>query len=180
MLNKLGEEASAVVPQVNHPIAIDWLNGRRTPFANQNLKAGIIDINLATDTLMLYRAVVESTCFGAKKIVECFMDQGVPVKGIIAMGGIPQRSSFIMQMMADVLDMPIKVHKSDQTCALGAAMFAAVAAGVHEDVYQAMKYMGQGFDKTYYPNGAVTEIYKLRYQRYLNAGTLIEKNLYHV
>lgn len=180
LLIELGAQASQVQVQENHPIAIDWLNGRRTPFANQNLKSTIFDLNLASDTLMVYRAIVESTCFGAKKIVDCFIDQDIPVKGVIAMGGIPQRSSFIMQMMSDILNMPIKVHKSDQTCALGAAMFAAVAAGVHKDVYEAMKHMGQGFDKTYYPNESSHNIYELRYQRYLKAGDIIEKNLYHV
>lgn len=180
LLNKLSEQSSKIDVQVNHPIAIDWLNGRRTPFSNQNLKAGILDLNLASDTLLMYRAVVESTCFGAKKIVECFVEQNIPVKGIIAMGGIPQRSPFVMQMMADVLNMPIKVHKSDQTCALGAAMFAAVAAGIYKDVAEAMKQMGQGFDKTYLPNENNSIVYQVRYQRYLKAGQLIEKNLYHV
>src|SRR5690606_26262871 len=128
LLSKLNEKASAILPDVKHTLSVDWLNGRRTPFANQNLKASLLDLNLGTDTVLLYRAIVESTCFGARKIVECFVNQGIPVKGIIAMGGIPKKSHFIMQMMADTLNMPIKVHKSDQTCALGAAMFAAVAA----------------------------------------------------
>lgn len=180
LLSKLNEKANAITPDVKHPISIDWLNGRRTPFANQNLKASIVDINLGTDTVLLYRAIVESTCFGARKIVECFVDQGIPVKGIIAMGGIPKKSPFIMQMMADTLNMPIKVHKSDQTCALGAAMFAAVAGKIYANVEESMRHMGQGFEHTYTPNSAVVSIYQKRYERYLAAGEVLENNLYDV
>ncbi|MCA5003801.1 ribulokinase [Sphingobacterium bovistauri] len=180
LLSKLSEKANVIVPNVKHPIAIDWLNGRRTPFANQNLKSSLLDLNLASDTVLLFRAVVESTCFGARKIAECFIEQGVPVKGIIAMGGIPKKSPFIMQMMADILNMPIKVHKSDQTCALGAAMFAAVAAKVYPTVEDAMRNMGHGFEKIYSPNKDVVGIYQERYDRYLLAGDVIENNLYDV
>ncbi|NGM72933.1 ribulokinase [Sphingobacterium sp. SGL-16] len=180
LLLKLSEKANEIVPDVKHPLAVDWLNGRRTPFANQNLKASILDLNLASDTISLFRAIVESTCFGARKIAECFVEQGVPVKGIIAMGGIPKKSPFIMQMMADILNMPIKVHKSDQTCALGAAMFAAVAANVYSNVGEAMAKMGHGFEQTYYPNSEVVGIYQKRYERYIAAGDVLENNLYDV
>jgi L-ribulokinase len=165
---------------VKHPFSVDWLNGRRTPFANQNLKASLLDLNLASDTVLVFRAIVESTCFGARKIAECFIDQGIPVKGVIAMGGIPKKSPFIMQMMADILNMPIKVHKSDQTCALGAAMFAAVVGNVYSNVEEAMQNMGHGFENTYVPNEAVVSIYQERYERYLAAGNTIENNLYDV
>ena len=180
LLSKLNEKASAILPDAKHTLSVDWLNGRRTPFANQNLKASLLDLNLGTDTVLLYRAIVESTCFGARKIVECFVNQGIPVKGIIAMGGIPKKSPFIMQMMADTLNMPIKVHKSDQTCALGAAMFAAVVGKVYTNVEEAMKNMGQGFEQTYYPNEDVVPIYQKRYERYLKAGEVLENNLYDV
>ena len=180
VLNKLNEQANLISPNKTHPLALDWLNGRRTPYANQHLKASVLDLNLATDTVLLYRAIVESTCFGAKKIAECFINQGVPVKGIIAMGGIPKKSPFIMQMMADVLNMPIKVHKSDQTCALGASMFAAVAAKVFPTVELAMSQMGQGFETTYYPDQSRVNVYQQRYDRYLASGEIIENHLYDV
>ena len=77
----------------------------------------------------MFRALVEATCFGAKKIVDRFNDEGIPVKGLIGLGGVAKKSPFIMQMMADTMNMPIRIHKSEQTCALGAAMFAATAAG---------------------------------------------------
>lgn len=180
LLSKLSEQAAVIKPDVKHPLSVDWLNGRRTPFANQNLKASLLDLNLASDTVLVFRAIVESTCFGARKIAECFIEQGVPVKGIIAMGGIPKKSPFIMQMMADILKMPIKVHKSDQTCALGAAMFAAVVGNVYSNVEEAMQNMGHGFEKTYVPNEEVVSIYQERYERYLAAGNVLENNLYDV
>ena len=79
-----------------------------------------------------------------------------------------------MQMMADVMDMPIRIHKSEQTCALGAAMFAATAAGIYPKVEDAMQSMGQGFDATYFPNSERVIIYKKRYLRYQQLGEFIE------
>ena len=75
--------------------------------------------------------MVEATCFGAKAIVERFNNEGVPVKGLIGLGGVARKSPYIMQTMADVMNMPIRIHKSEQTCAAGAAMFAATAAGIY-------------------------------------------------
>jgi L-ribulokinase len=80
-----------------------------------------------------------------------------------------------MQMMADVMDMPIRIHKSEQTCALGAAMFAATAAGLYKKVEDAMNAMGQGFDAEYHPNPANVAKYKKRYEQYKNLGSFIEK-----
>ena len=79
-----------------------------------------------------------------------------------------------MQMMADVMNMPIRIHKSEQTCAAGAAMFAATAAGIYNNVEEAMLKMGQGFDVTYHPDKTKTEIYTKRYGRYKKLGTFIE------
>lgn len=176
----LSEKASEITPALSQPLAIDWLNGRRTPYANQNLKSAFFDLNLSTDVILLFRAVVESTCFGAKKIVECFVDQQIPVKGIIALGGVAKKSPFVMQMMADIINMPIKVHKSEQTCALGAAMFAAVVGGIYQTVEEAMEKMGQGFDVEYQPNPDYVPIYAERYKKYSQLSDLLENNLYHV
>ena len=79
-----------------------------------------------------------------------------------------------MQMMADVMDMPIRIHKSEQTCALGAAMFAATAAGIYDKVEDAMVAMGQGFDAEYFPNQELVGIYKKRYEKYHQFGAFIE------
>lgn len=155
-------------------LAVDWLNGRRTPDASQLLKGAFLGLDLGSDAVKMFRALVEATCFGAKKIVDRFIDQGIPVKGLIGMGGVAKKSPFIMQMMADVMNMPIKIHKSDQTCAIGAAMFAATAAGLYPKVEDAMAAMGQGFDAEYHPNAERVAVFAKRYQKYSEAGNFIE------
>jgi L-ribulokinase len=94
---------------------------------------------------------------------------------LIGIGGVARKSPFIMQMMADVMNMPIKIHRSEQTCAAGAAMFAATAAGIYSSVEHAMKNMGIGFDITYYPSAEKNKLYEKRYERYLNFASFNEK-----
>jgi len=130
------------------------------------LKGGFTGLALGTDAPRMFRALVEATCFGAKKIVDRFNEQGVPVKGLIGLGGVARKANFIMQMMADVMNMPIRIHKSEQTCAAGAAMFAATAAGIYPKVEDAMQAMGQGFDMEYLPDKNKSAIYNHRYQQY--------------
>lgn len=161
----------------NYITALDWLNGRRTPDANQRLTSAIEGINLGTTTPDLYRALVESTCFGAKAIVDRFIEEGIPIKGIIGMGGVAKKSAYVMQMMSDVLNMPIRIVKSEQTCAMGAAMFAATAAGIFPNVEEAAKAMGSGFEKTYEPNPAMTGFYQKKYKRYISLAEMTEKRI---
>ena len=174
IIPELSKLASELPLDESGEFAIEWLNGRRTPDASQFLKGAFLGLDLGSDAVKMFRALVEATCFGAKKIVDRFIEQGVPVKGLIGMGGVAKKSPFIMQMMADVMDMPIKIHKSEQTCAIGAAMFAATAAGIYPKVEDAMAAMGQGFDAEYYPDKERAKLFKKRYQKYTKAGALIE------
>ncbi|GGH83344.1 L-ribulokinase [Filimonas zeae] len=173
----LSQQAAALDWNENSELAVDWLNGRRTPDANQLLKGAVAGLNLGTSAPRIFRAIVEATCFGAKAIADRFVEQGVPVKGLIGMGGVAKKSPFIMQMMADVMSMPIRIHKSEQTCALGAAMFAATAAGVYNKVEEAMDAMGQGFDAEYHPNAAQAALYAKRYEKYKALGFFVETKL---
>ncbi len=167
--------AAAKLPLLeNDELAVDWLNGRRTPDANQLLTGGFSQISLATDAPRVFKALVEATCFGAKAIADRFINEGIAIKGLIGLGGVAQKSPYIMQVMADVMDMPIRIHKSEQTCAAGAAMFAATAAGIYAKVEDAMAAMGQGFSRTYYPNQQNTLHYKKRFDQYKNFGSFIE------
>ena len=167
---------AAELPVDDYPeLALDWLNGRRTPDANQELKGAITGLSLGTDAPRFFRALAAATCFGAKSIVDRFKEQGVPVKGIIGIGGVAKKSAYIMQMMADVLEMPIRIHRFEHTCALGAAMFAAVAAGIYPDIESAMHAMGTGFEKEYQPETKNRKIYRQHYQQYLGLGRYIEK-----
>lgn len=177
LLHKLSQQADELPLEITSTLAVDWLNGRRTPEAEQRLEGAMSNLNLGTEAPHVFRALVEATCFGSKAIVERFIQEGISVKGIIGLGGVAKKSPFIMQMLADVLNMPVKVHKSEQTCALGAAMFAATAAGIYSQVEQAMQAMGAGFEKTYYPNKEKVDIYQNRYQKYLSLGNYLEKKL---
>ena len=174
LIASLSKEAEKLPVTEKDELAVDWLNGRRTPDADQLLKAAIINLNLATDAPKFFKALVEATCFGAKAIVDRFNEQGVPVKGLIGLGGVAKKSPYIMQTMADIMNMPIRIHKSEQTCAAGAAMFAATAAGIYEKVEDAMKAMGQGFDTVYHSDKTKTTIYAKRYERYKELGKFIE------
>jgi L-ribulokinase len=168
-------EAEALPLNENDELALDWLNGRRTPDADQLLKGSVFGLSLGTEAPRLFKAWVEATCFGAKAIVDRFGDEGVPVKGLIGLGGVARKSPYIMQVMSNVMGMPIRIHRSEQTCALGAAMFAATAAGLHPDVETAMRTMGQGFDMEYKPQAGAVPIHKRRYERYKALGRIIEK-----
>ncbi len=188
-LNKLVEETTdKIIPALSRlaeqltlteegELAVDWFNGRRTPDANQVLKGVINGLNLGSDAPKIFRAIAEATCFGAKAIVDRFTEHGVHVKGLIGLGGVARKSPFIMQMMADVINMPIRIHRSEQSCALGAAMFAATVAGLYERVEDAMMAMGQGFDAEYHPNAANTIIYSKRYIQYKKLGSFLEQKV---
>jgi L-ribulokinase len=177
IIGELNRKAATLDPDDQSELALDWFNGRRTPDANQLLKGAITGLSLGTDAPKLFRAVVEATCFGAAAIVDRFVKESVPVKGLIGLGGVAKKSPFIMQMMADTMNMPIRIHSSEQTCALGAAMFAATAAGIYPKVENAMKAMGQGFDAEYKPDPARVAIYAGRFQKYRALGKFIENQI---
>ncbi len=174
LLARLNIQASEISVEEDLEYALDWFNGRRTPDANHQLKGLIGGIGLGSDAVRLFRAIAEATCFGAKNIVNRFVSEGIPIKGLIAMGGVAQKSTFIMQMMADVLNRPIKIHKTEQTCAIGAAMFAATVAGHYSTVEEAMQKMGQGFEIVYEPDITKVPIYEKRFQRYIELGAFME------
>jgi L-ribulokinase len=155
-------------------LALDWMNGRRTPDANQTLKGAITGLNLGSDAPRIFRALVEATAFGTKKIADRFIEEGVEIKGVIAMGGIPKKAPFVMQVTADVLNMPIKVVASEQACALGTAMAAATAAGLYATIEESQEKMGSGFEQEFIPNAENAKKYKKIYQRYVNLGKFIE------
>ncbi|RYD86357.1 MAG: ribulokinase, partial [Sphingobacteriales bacterium] len=174
IIPELSRQAALLPIETSNELAIDWFNGRRTPDASQALKGAISGLNLGSDAPRVFRALAEATCFGAKAIVDRFIEEGIPVKGIIGIGGVAKKSPFVMQMMSDVLGMPIRIHQFKHTCALGAAMFAAVVAEIYPTVEDAMKAMGRGFDVEYFPNAENAEVYKNRYNQYKALGNSIE------
>lgn len=157
-------------------VALDWMNGRRTPDANQRLKGVISRLNLGSTAPKIFRALVESTAFGAKRIVDRFESEGVGIDSVIALGGVPKRSSFVMQVVADVLNRSISVARSEQASALGSAMAAATVAGIHPTIREAQNAMGQGFEQRYDPIPGNAEKYQQLYQKYCRLGDLVENH----
>lgn len=175
IIPELSRAAARIAPSESSPVALDWMNGRRTPDADQSLKGALMGLNLGSDAPAVFRALVESTAYGSRMIVERFESEGVPIKEVIALGGVAKKSPFVMQTLADVLNRPIKVARSEQTCALGAAMFAAVAAGEYAKVEDAIDHMEQGFEREFAPDPARAEIYDVLYGRYSRFGGFVSE-----
>lgn len=174
IIAKLSEEAAKIPIAESGIVALDWMNGRRTPDANQALKGAIAGLSLGSDAPRIFRALVEATAFGSKAINDRFIAEGVRIDGVIALGGVAKKSPLVMQIVADVLGMPIKVARSEQACALGSAMAAAVVAGVYKNTAEAQKKMGGGIETEYHPIPENVEKYKALYEQYKKFGKFVE------
>jgi L-ribulokinase len=159
-------DAAAIAPGSTGIVALDWFNGRRTPYYDATCTGAITGLNLGTTAPMVYRALAEATVFGSKRITDHFAEHGIAVNDIVMTGGISRKSPFVMQMFADVLGQPVKVASCEQTCALGGAIFAAVASGAYPDVPTAMEHMASGIDRVYNPDAGAIEVYAKLYSKY--------------
>jgi L-ribulokinase len=171
----LSEEAARIPVSESVVVATDWMNGRRTPDANQLLKGTITGLTLGSTAPLIFRALVEATAFGSRAILDRFMENGLKINEVIGIGGISLKSPFVMQTLADVLGMPIKVSKAEQACATGAAMFAAVAAGIYARVEDAQQTIGQGFVAEYNPCPDNHRKYMELYRKYRSVGAASEQ-----
>jgi L-ribulokinase len=178
IIAELSKQAELLPVEETYVVALDWMNGRRTPDANQALKGAITGLSLGSDAPRIFKALVEATAFGSKMINERFISEGVRIDGLIAIGGVAKKNPFVMQIVSDVLNMPIKVVRSDQTCALGSAMAASVVAGVYKDISLAQKAMGSGFEKEYRPDHDRAKKYEITFRKYKELGSLIENGLH--
>jgi len=151
LIKKLSTAAESVPLSESLPIALDWINGRRTPDANQNLKAAISNLSLGSKAPHIFKALIHAICFGSKMIVDRFEEEGVSIDQVIGIGGVARKSSYIMQTLANVINRPIIVAESDYAPALGAAIYAAVAAGVYPSVQEASKILGSKIEAEYQP-----------------------------
>lgn len=175
----LTKEAEKIPLSESTVIATDWMNGRRTPDTNQLLQGTITGLTLGTTAPQIFRALVEATAFGTKAIVERFVSEGIRIDNVIGTGGIAHKSPFVLQTLSDILNMPIKVCNTTQTRALGAAMFAATAAGVYNKVEDAIDAMNSGFAVEYTPNPENVKAYADIYEKYIKVGQFTEKELFN-
>lgn len=173
-IKTLTEQAEAIPLSESIPTALDWVNGRRTPDANQGLKSAMTNLSLGTKAPHIFKALINSICFGSKKIVDRFEEEGVRIDTVIGIGGVARKSAFIMQTLANVLNKPIKVCASDQAPALGAAIYAAVAAGIYPNVIEASKKMGSDFESEYFPQADKIEKYQELMDSYSELSQFVE------
>jgi L-ribulokinase len=155
-------------------LALDWLSGNKTPFVDADLSGLILGINLTTKPEDIYRALVEATGFGTRLIMEHCEIAGVPTSEIIACGGIAEKDPFLMQIFADITNREIKLSAVEQTAALGAAIYASVAAGSGRGGYDrltdAAAAMSRIREHGYTPNPANTAAYSELYAAYKEVG----------
>ena len=176
-IRKLSDAAEAIPHNEAIPVALDWINGRRTPDANQELEAAVTNLNMGTRAPHIFKALVNAICFGSKKILDRFEDEGIEIKSVVGIGGVARKSKFIMQSLANTLNVPIKVAASDQAPALGAAVYAAVAAGIYPDVIEASKTLGSDYEAEYHPQPEHLEEFAGLMERYEVLSQFVEKNI---
>jgi len=181
----LTTRAARLKPGQTGLLALDWHNGNRTILVDPLLSGAVIGLTLHTRPEEIYRALIEGTAFGARMIVERFEEYGVPVTEVVNCGGIAEKNPFLMQTYADILGRPMKVSRSSLTCALGAAIFGAVAAGAYARVEDAQAAMTGLKKRVYEPDPARHALYERLFALYRElhdvfGTTASARNLGHV
>ncbi len=167
MLSLLEKSVEKLPGETVFPVALDWFNGRRYPDADDFQRGVISGLSIGTGAPEIYRALVFAAVAGLNRILCGFEKAGVSIDRVRAVGGISRKSEYIMQMMADVTGREIAVLDVDQTCALGAAVYAAMGSGCYENIHEALLRMAAKEEKRFYPDKERAEHYKKYYQDYL-------------
>ncbi|MGQ9455247.1 MAG: ribulokinase [Armatimonadota bacterium] len=166
----LEEKASKLKPGQSGLIALDWWNGNRSILVDVNLTGMMLGMTLATKPEEMYRALIEATAYGTNIIIDAFDKSGVAVNEIVACGGLPEKNEMLMQIYADVTNREFKIAESAQTCALGSAMWGAVAAGKarggYDNINEAAVRMARVKDRTYKPDHEAHKIYSKLFAEY--------------
>lgn len=173
-IRKLSDASEAIPLSESIPTALDWINGRRTPDADQNLKSAISHLSLGSKTPHIFKALINAICFGSKKIADRFQEEGIKIDAVVGIGGVARKSPFIMQTLANVMNMPIKVAESDQAPALGAAIYAAVASGIYASVSEASAHMGSNYEAEYTPDPVAVMEFEKSIHSYERLGAYME------
>lgn len=166
----LTQKAAALKPGESGLIALDWWNGNRSVLVDVDLTGLMLGMTLQTRAEEIYRALIEATAYGTRKIIDTFEENGVSIKGLYACGGIAQKNALMMQIYADVTGREIRIARSKQTPALGSAMFGAVAAGAarggYDSIVDAAREMGGTLDVVYKPIAENQAVYEELYAEY--------------
>lgn len=174
ILVKLGEDAAKITPRLDAPFATDWFNGRRSPEPNQLLWGSLMGLKLSTTAPELYYAIVEATALAMKTIVDHLAERDIVFDSFIGVGGISQKSPFVMQMLADAIGKDIHVSECKQSCALGSAICASVVAGLYPTIEAAQQALCRPIIRTYSPNSERRELLQKRHELYRAAGKFTE------
>ena len=174
LLAKLAEAAAQLPLRADAPLATDYLNGRRSPYPCNRLTGSVVGLNLSATAPELYYAFAEATVFATKAILAHLAENGVEIGRLVGIGGISQKSTFVMQLLADVTGMAIEVSSSAHSCALGAVVHAAAAAGLYPSVGAAQRALCPSVARVYTPDAAKSGILALRYERYRALGAFTE------
>ncbi|MGL4608940.1 MAG: ribulokinase [Trueperaceae bacterium] len=163
----LEQEAAKQKVGAHGLLALDWFNGNRSVLVDAELTGLMVGMTIATTAPEMYRALLEATAYGTRKIIEAFESNDVPVKKLVAAGGLPAKNPLMMQIYADVCQKDLHILHSEQGPALGAAMHAAVAAGAYKDIEEAAKHMGKLSETVYKPIAENVNIYDGLYKDYV-------------
>lgn len=176
----LSKKAEQLKPGQSGVIALDWWNGNKTPFVNGELSGVLLGMTLHTKPEEIYRALIEATAFGTKRILDLYEANGASVEEIVVSGGIALKNPMLMQIYANVLGKTLKIAASDQAAALGSAVYAAIAAGKKAGGYdaysEAVQHMSNVRENCYMPQEKYAEIYKKMYSIYCQFGDMMGRD----
>ena len=162
----LRKKASALPPGSNGILALDWFNGNRTPYVNGDLSGLILGLNLNTAPEEIYRALIEATAYGTKRIIDIYENNGVKINKIYAAGGIAERDELLMQIYADVLGRELFVSGTSQACAYGSAVLGAVNDRGYSSLTEAAEKLKKVSERSYKPNPKTANMYIILYKEY--------------
>ncbi|MCR4921914.1 MAG: ribulokinase [Bacteroidaceae bacterium] len=174
ILEAAAREAEKLPITIHSPLATDWFNGRRCPYANNTLTASMEGLTLSTSAAEIYYAIAEATAFATKRCIEHYIHYGIAAERLIAIGGIARKSPFVVQLLSDAMNMPVEVPSCLQAGTLGAAIHAAVVAGLYPSVSEAQKVLCKPASLHYQPRAERHALLERRYARYESLGAFAE------
>ena len=162
----LREKAQMLRPGESGLLALDWFNGNRSVLSDSSLRGMILGMTLRTRPEEIYRALIEATAYGARTILDTFVQSGIRVDRIVASGGIAEKDEMLVQIYADVINRPITVSDAKMSASCGSAIYAAVAAGAYPDIKTAVDSLAVRTGKSYFPKEEAVKIYDRLYAEY--------------